>query len=273
MQKISQNVFVETEYQGSNNGFIVTEKGIVLIDTPMLPHDALLWREQILNYGEITYIINTEPHMDHYMGNFFFEGKVIAHEGTRKAMKLADLNSLKQRIIDMAPEDSLLIEGYELKLPEITFYERMILYLGSQEVQLLNLPGHTSFQVAVYLPGEKVVFTSDNVVNSALPFMTQSSPDEWIKSLAVLSELDFNIVVPGHGIVCDKSYISTMSLIINDWVSAVKEAIDKKLSLEEAVASIKLPQRSPYPIMNPVRAEEVRRMNIEYLYRLYQFNA
>ncbi len=117
----------------------------MLVDTPMLPHDALLWRERIMEYGEITYIINTEPHMDHYAGNHFFESKVIAHEGTRKAMRLADVKSIKQRIIDMAPEDSPLIEDYKLKLPEITFYERMTLYLGSQEIHLLNLPGHTAF--------------------------------------------------------------------------------------------------------------------------------
>lgn len=46
MQKITDSLYVETGYEGCNVGFVVTEDGIVMIDTPMSPRDAVDWREK-----------------------------------------------------------------------------------------------------------------------------------------------------------------------------------------------------------------------------------
>lgn len=43
MIQITKNVFVETNYPICNLGFITTDKGIVMIDTPIFPTDALKW--------------------------------------------------------------------------------------------------------------------------------------------------------------------------------------------------------------------------------------
>ena len=72
MQQISDNVFVEIEKRGEydsmpgcNCGFVVTSEGIVMIDTPSRPGQAVKWREEIARRGELRYIINTEYHIDH----------------------------------------------------------------------------------------------------------------------------------------------------------------------------------------------------------------
>ena len=83
MQEIANNIFVETGFRGCNVGFIVTEEGVVMIDTPQLPVDAIKWRDEIAKHGEVRYLINTEPHGDHFSGNHFFEGAIVAHEGTK----------------------------------------------------------------------------------------------------------------------------------------------------------------------------------------------
>jgi len=71
MQRISDSVFVETGFRGCNVGFVVTKEGVVVIDTPMVPREAIKWREEIARHGPIRYVINTEPHGDHFTGNFF----------------------------------------------------------------------------------------------------------------------------------------------------------------------------------------------------------
>lgn len=61
MQQLTKNVFVETGVRGCNHGFVKTADGIVMIDTPQKPTDALKWRDEIARHGEVRYIFNTEP--------------------------------------------------------------------------------------------------------------------------------------------------------------------------------------------------------------------
>ena len=40
MIKVTDQIFVETSFVGGNVGCIITEQGIVLVDTPMFPEEA-----------------------------------------------------------------------------------------------------------------------------------------------------------------------------------------------------------------------------------------
>jgi cyclase len=82
MQQISDSVFIENNFRSCNTGFVITKEGIVLIETPMVPSEAKKWNEEISRYGELRYVINTEPHYDHAFGNCWFGGTVVGHENT-----------------------------------------------------------------------------------------------------------------------------------------------------------------------------------------------
>lgn len=202
MRQVSANVFAETGFsRGCNPGFVVTPEGIVMVDCPYRPSDALRWREEVCLRGKPLYLINTEPHRDHITGNAFFDVTVIAHEGIRRE-SLASLGSpeeMRQAIEAIDPEGVALLEGYRPNPPQVTFTERMALHLGEQTLELICLPGHTSYQTAVFLPNERVVFTGDNIVNGVQPFLHQAVPLRWLVSLNRIGELDVDWVVPGHG--------------------------------------------------------------------------
>ena len=149
MQKITDNVYVETGFGGSNNTFVVTGEGIVMIDTPQSPDDALKWRDEIARHGSVKYIINSEPHGDHFTGNFFFEGMVVAPDGVRKAILASDANQLSQQMKQMAPDATLIPDDFYYKPPVITFSQKLTLHLGDHTFELTNLPGHTPYQTAV----------------------------------------------------------------------------------------------------------------------------
>jgi hypothetical protein len=51
LEKISKNVYAETKFNGCNPGFVVTSDGVVMIDTPQVPTQAVKWREIIAKYG------------------------------------------------------------------------------------------------------------------------------------------------------------------------------------------------------------------------------
>ena len=86
MEQITANVYVETQKRGSNPGFVVTSRGVIMIDAPVDPGDAKAWTKEIARRGKLLYLINTEHHLDHWVCNSLFDVDVISHELTRKTM-------------------------------------------------------------------------------------------------------------------------------------------------------------------------------------------
>jgi cyclase len=74
MRRVSRQAYTEIYFWGCNPSFIATDDGVVLIDTPQQPKDAVVWREAALEHGPLRYLINTEPHPDHISGNAYFPG-------------------------------------------------------------------------------------------------------------------------------------------------------------------------------------------------------
>jgi cyclase len=273
IEQISENVYAETGIRGCNHSFVITTEGVVMIDTPQYPTDAVKWRDEIAKFGPVRYIINTEPHADHYAGNSFFEGTIIAHEGTRQSI----LNNPVESYLDMVkqndPPSLPFVKIYRFRPPTITLTEKMTIYLGKHTFQLTHFPGHTPFQVPVYVPEEKVLFTSDNVVNNVLPFITPMAlPLAWIESLVQMQNIDAKILVPGHGKICDKTYIPEMIALMKMWLEAVSAAIEKGLSLEEAQDSIDLRDKYSGSPMPPERMVQVQRMNVKTIYEMLKEN-
>ncbi len=270
MQKITDNVYAETGVRGCNHGFVVTKEGVVMIDTPQIPTDAVRWRDEIAKHGTVRYVINTEPHADHFTGNYFFEGTVVAHEGTREAILATSVEELKESLKQIAPDSLPLMEGFSYRLPIITLSERLTLYLGDHTFHLIHLPGHTPYQVAVYIPEERVVFTSDNVVYKWMPMLhhPQALPYEWLDSLKRIQELEADVLVPGHGDICDRSYIPEMSAGIQDWIDAVKTAIKQGMSLEEAQDKISFLDRYYIEAGAEERMQRVQRQSVARLYQV-----
>src|SRR5947209_20003578 len=91
MKQLTKNVFVETELRGSNHGIVTTSDGIVMIDSPHKPSDAMRLRADVERRGRLRYILNTEPHGDHWTGNAYFDAPVVAHEGVRTRILGTDL--------------------------------------------------------------------------------------------------------------------------------------------------------------------------------------
>src|ERR1035437_10475316 len=83
MEQLTPNVFTETGLRGCNPSFVTTSDGVVVIDTPQLPTRAVAMRELAESHGPIRYLINTEHHVDHIFGNYYFKGAgaVVNHRG------------------------------------------------------------------------------------------------------------------------------------------------------------------------------------------------
>jgi cyclase len=142
-------VFAETGRRGSNHGFVTTSDGIVLIDGPHKPSDALRLKAEIERRGPLRYILNTEPHGDHWTANAFFDAPAIAHEGVRARILGTDVAELVARVRTFGPEEPRLLEGYRPSAPVITFEREMTLHVGDHTFRMVHMSGHTAHQAAV----------------------------------------------------------------------------------------------------------------------------
>jgi cyclase len=264
MQQITSNVFVETGFRGCNTSFVVTSQGVVVIDTPMVPSEAKKWRNEAATHGQVRYVINTEPHTDHATGNCWFGAPVIAHEGTRQVLSTAKVEELKGMLSRMAPDSLPLDPAFTYHLPDITFSQNLTFYLGQHTFQLINLPGHTVSEVAVFVPEEKVVFTGDNL-NLKIPIFVKSLPYAWLDSLKRLEQLNADLYVPGHGDVSGKSCLPAMSEALQYFIQTVKKAIDAGWSQEETEAKVTMIER--YPMAKDPMMSGMIRMSVIDLYQ------
>jgi glyoxylase-like metal-dependent hydrolase (beta-lactamase superfamily II) len=82
-EAVTPNVFTDTTIRGCNPSYVVTSEGTVIVDTPQMPSKAVAMRKEAEAKGPIQYVINTEHHVDHIFGNYYFKGagKVIHHQG------------------------------------------------------------------------------------------------------------------------------------------------------------------------------------------------
>jgi cyclase len=268
IEKIADRIYVETGVKGCNHGFVVTDEGVVMIDTPYFPANALRWRDEIARFGPVRYIINTEPHVDHFAGNTFFEGTVVAHKGAAGMVMEKPLQDYIDLLAQEEPQSLPLPEGYSFLTASVTLSERMILNVGKRSLLLTHFPGHTPYQVAVFLPEEKVLFSSDNIVVKTIPFITpQALPFKWLESLKKMQKMDIYTVIPGHGNISDKSCIPAMIDEIQLWLDTVSAAMKKGMSLQEIQQNVSLRDRyakAPMPAEVLTRTHD---MNLITVYR------
>jgi cyclase len=275
MRRVSENVYAEIYFWGCNPGFVVTGEGVVMIDTPQQPIDAVRWRERLQEYGPIRYLINTEPHVDHILGNAYFPGvEVVGQVGlqARYEQAVPELTSAERlEIIKQADPDSVWLfnhPDYPPNPPTRTFTDELTLHLGRHTIQCLHLPGHTAPQTGVYLPQEGVLFTGDNIFHRVKTFIQEADPWQWLATLKRIGEIDAALIVPGHGEPCDRGYIAEQAQIIEAWIGAVEDFVRRGLSEEQALKE-PAPTADPYPIGQRLfpRVATVDSWNVGNLYR------
>ena len=267
LQQVTSNIFADTGRQGCNFGFLTTSDGIVMFDSPHRPTDAMELKPEIEKRGQLRYIINTEPHGDHWTGNAFFDAPVIAHEGVRDRILNTNMEEHVMRVAAFGPEEPKLLEGYTPNAPIITFKNGMTLHVGDHTFQMTHMPGHTASQAAVSIKEEGVVFTSDNIFCKVQTWLHEANPDLWLLALESLRKLDEEIFVPGHGPMTDKSYLDEQGSFILEWRDYVKSAIDQGMTRDDAVNNLtKMTDRYPMDVGQDGMAPMVMRMCAGNLY-------
>ena len=268
MKRLTDTVEVEVGQRGSNHGLVTTSDGLVLIDGPHKPSDTLRLKAEIERRGKpLRYILNTEPHGDHWTSNAYFDVPVVAHAGVRERILATDVPAMLQRVGTFGPDEPKLLEGYRPNAPVITFDHELTLHVGDHTFRMIHMPGHTTAQAAIVVENDGVVFTSDNVFCQVHTWLQEADPTAWLRALDALRALPADTLVPGHGPVCDKGYLAEQGAFIEEWVDYVRRGVDRGLTRDEAVASLTaMTDRYPMDVEQDGMAPMVMKLNVANLY-------
>lgn len=239
MEQLTENVFFDTTYPTS--GIVVTPEGVIAIDGPMKPSVAVACRGFIASKGALIYHINTEHHQDHVATNWFFGARhVIASEVTDADFfkSLANAEEAKERMLKYDPGAAHLLDGYELRPPDITYRDRMTLRLGGKTFVLIHAPGHTRGQTIVHAVDDRVAFVADNLTPGNNVAFHSASVWEWFRSLGLMEALDVDWYVPGHGVPCTKAEFPAQREKLHDIIGKVRALKAQGLGREEVVARV-----------------------------------
>lgn len=251
LERVTPNVYTTTKLRGCNPSFVTTSDGVVVIDTPQLPTRAVAMRAEAEAHGPIRYLINTEHHVDHIFGNYWFKGAgaVVNHQGLyeRFMVVFPDLDPFeyaREAIPTDDPEAESIFPDRDEYYRDpnkgtIVFAGDLTLRVGDHTFNLLHTPGHTPGQLAVHVPEARVVFTGDTIFSGCQTWLMTSNVDQWLEALERIRQLDVDHVVPGHGPVVTLDYLHTQRSVLLQWKAAVADAVAKGWSREETIARVR----------------------------------
>jgi len=204
LAEIADGVFGYVQPPGgwcvSNAGVITGGGQVAVVDTTATAARAGAFRDAVatLGAGEVRTVVNTHFHGDHTFGNQVFvdTATIVGHRLVREEMLAAAFGLTK-----LWPD----VVWGELQLtpPTLLFDSTLTLHLGDRLVELIHVgPAHTTNDIAVWLPEERVLFAGDVVLSGCTPFNLMGSISGGLRAVARLAALGPRTVVTGHGAVC-----------------------------------------------------------------------
>lgn len=199
--------------------FAVTPAGIIVTDP--INADAAEWlRAELARRFNlpIKYLILSHDHADHITG-----GQVFADAG---AVVVAHENARTQIIEERRP----------IAVPAVTFTDRMTIELGGTVVELSWVGrNHSDNSIVMRFPRERLLFAVDFIPVESVGFrdFPTSWIEDWIESLKRVEQMDFDVLVPGHGKVGRKEHVRMFRDYLEDLRGQVLRYAREGKSLDE----------------------------------------
>jgi cyclase len=227
-ERVTENVYIFTseQYAQVTAGAIVTNEGTIVIDTLPFPRETREMIDFLRSESKrgIRYVVNTHHHADHVYGNYLFEeADIIASEKCREVMRKSGEKNLAEAKAQ-TPELAEVV----LRLPNITFPDKMTLQLGDRIIRLMPLNGHSPDGIGLYIEGDKILFAGDSVM--PLPYIFWGDRVVLQETLRMIKEMNLENIVQGHGEVLLKGEIDEMLDSSIQYLDCIFDKVKAKLA-------------------------------------------
>ncbi len=204
--KVKDDLYViHNDIVPGNSTALITNEGVLLVDDKFdVDHNGIMEQLKKVTDKPIKYVVNTHHHGDHSGGN----------------AKMQDMNAV---VVATEEARENMVDGKQPGLPSIAIQHRAHIYLGGKNVELYHFGrAHTNGDMVVLFPADRTLaagdmFTFGDATPQLIDYAGGGSGKEWPTTLDSALQLDFDAVVPGHGVVTTKQEMakfrdSTMKL-------------------------------------------------------------
>jgi glyoxylase-like metal-dependent hydrolase (beta-lactamase superfamily II) len=202
-EELGPGLYGYTAEGDPNSGVIIGDDSVMVVDaqaTPQMASDVIA-RVRKVTDKPIKHVVLTHYHAVRVLGASAYEGaEIIASDATRAMI----VERGKQDMASEIGRFPRLFRGQEtipgLTWPHLVFHKIATLWMGKREVQIIHVGrSHTAGDTIVWLPKEKVLFAGDTVEFGATPYCGDAHFSDWSATLARISALGPEKMVPGRG--------------------------------------------------------------------------
>jgi hydroxyacylglutathione hydrolase len=200
MDKITESIyFLVSRSFDSNIGFISSGDHQVLIDTGTGLYASAL-EESLRAVGSsidsVTDIVLTHCHIDHIGGVI----PILKESSPRIYLHKAEAEPINRGDFTRTLASTFGAELPPFKIDEM-LEEGSILNFGDVELRVFHTPGHSSGSITMEVTDERILFTGDTLFpggSFGRVDFPDGNPSKLVASLKRISEMDFDIALPGH---------------------------------------------------------------------------
>jgi len=227
-ERVSNNIYVFTSevYAQVTAGAIVTQEGIILVDSLPFPTESKEMAAFLKRASRpgVRYVVLTHYHADHTYGIYLFpDADIVAHAKCRELLRQYGEPALKAAQVE-EPELGEVV----LRQPNITFDEgELSLQLGGRVIRLIHTPGHTADSVMVYVEDDRVLFAADTVM--PVPAVIDGDTDVLRASLKKVVDLPIENLVQGHGEVILRGEVEGIVDASLKYLDAIEKKVAKAI--------------------------------------------
>jgi len=269
------NLYAIENSIGGNIAFLVTRKGVVVVDAGSTPSNGkkIITLIRTVTRKPIKYLILTHLHGDNINGISAYpkDVQIIAHANLEKNYIKCNEQQLKKYKENILPNyienlriqiDSFkskqseeyqnLIKEYntnidyfeDIKLikfrkPDITFTDFYRLKIADERIIIeYPGPGHTFNNVIVKFSFHNVIHTGDLVFNKLFPYTIEEHGVDiynWVKILDDLYKENIFTVIPGHGEVGEKILIKEQADYFKKLAQEVEQLKKQDFTLDQII--------------------------------------
>lgn len=271
LEELAPGVYAYTAQGDPNVGCVIGTDGILAIEARATPFMAQRWIDVVRTLSPLSFddLVLTHYHAVRVLGAAAFDAKRII--ATRMTADLIEERGMQ----DWASEQGRmprLFEGAEtipgLTRPTETFDDELVLEVGGRRVELRFLGrGHTSGDLVVWLPNERICFAGDLVEAQAAPYMGDSHVSDWADTtLDNVKALNAQQLVGGRGPVVRGQAVNQA---IEDTRAFLRTTLDGTREVRERGGTLKqafdlvygqlAPRYAGYPIFDHTMPFNVQR--------------
>ena len=260
LRQIIPGHYVYTQHNAGrlfNSGVVAGSDGVLVFDALDSEALARAERQAIADVIKqpIRYLVSSVFHDPFSKGNLAYADVFkIGHDNYRAGL------------VDQMQRGNLPVEEQRTRMPNATFRDRMTVYLGGKEIQVLYFSNaHTKGDSILFVPQDRIAYMSEVFFNDEFPNMAGGYGVSWIRVLDAVRALDADIFIPGHGSIPDdpkltRAALDRMRQILVDARDRIQNEIARGATEDQVVAAVTLQQYEKMPQFAGTKEAVVRRI-------------